>query len=96
MNIDDGSDNNGLFIDLRGPVQYSIGFEVNLVEAHRKHHKFDKRTTGTFRYGCTVMELSGIPSGTYAIQVMTFSANQEGPFILQVESTTNFKLKRVQ
>jgi regulator of RNase E activity RraB len=96
VEIADGSDQNALFVNLRGPVQFSIGFEVSLVVAHRKHNTFEKTSTNTFRYGYTVLELNGLPSGTYAIQVMTFNQGQEGPFILDVESTADFKLKRVQ
>lgn len=96
MTIEDGSDDNGLFIDLKGPVSFSIGFEVRLVEAHRRQNTFEAKSTGVFRYGRTVLELNSIPSGTYAIQPMTFQPGQDGPFLIQIESTASIKCKRVQ
>lgn len=96
MSINDGSDKNSLLIDLRAPAQFSVGFEVTLVSAYRKNSTFETRSTGVFRYGCTVLELKSIPAGVYAVQVMTFNQNQEGPFICKVESSTDFTVKRVQ
>ncbi|KAI6177264.1 hypothetical protein M3Y97_00888000 [Aphelenchoides bicaudatus] len=96
VKIDDGSDDNTLLIDLRAPVQFSIGFEVKLLSACRRNQTFESKSTGIFRYGCTVLELEHLPAGTYDVQVMTFQAGQEGPFILAVQCSTDFSLKRVQ
>ncbi|KAI6239086.1 Calpain, protein [Aphelenchoides fujianensis] len=93
--LEDGSDDNALFIDLRGPQQFSVGFDVELVSSHR-NRPFESRTSGDFRPGCTVLELNSVPSGTYAVKVMTFLPGQEGPFMLKVESSCGFALKRVQ
>jgi hypothetical protein len=95
VKIEDGSDDNALFIDLRAPAQVSIGFEVKLVSAYRKH-TFESKSTGVFRYGCTVLELESLPAGTYAVQVMTFNAGQECPFICAIQCSTDFTYKRVQ
>jgi hypothetical protein len=96
VTLDDGSDDNTLLIDLRGPAQFSVGFEVQLVNAFRKGKEFDPRSSGNFRYGCTVLELSSIPAGTYSIRCMTFEAGKEGPFLLKCECSTGIKLNRVQ
>ena len=42
------------------------------------------------------MQLESVPGGTYALRPMTFLPNQEGPFILRIEASCDFKLKRVQ
>ncbi|KAI6235091.1 hypothetical protein M3Y95_00014500 [Aphelenchoides besseyi] len=93
--LDDGSDDNSLLIDLRGPQQINVGFDLNLVSSHRKK-EFEPRNSGDYRSGCTVLELSGVPSGTYSLRVNTFLAGQEAPFLLKVESSCDFSLKRVQ
>ncbi|CAD5215688.1 unnamed protein product [Bursaphelenchus okinawaensis] len=95
LELDDGSDENTVFIDLRGPKQYSVGFEVVQVSS-RRNKTFSKCNSGDFRSGCTVLELRSVPSGVYSIMPMTFQQGQEGPFLLQVQSHTGFKLKRVQ
>lgn len=49
-----------------------------------------------FRPGYTIMQADKVPAGTYALRPMTFLPGQEGPFILRVDCSCGFKLKRVQ
>jgi calpain-7 len=112
VQLDDGSDDNALLVDLRGPKEFSIGFEVTLVSSTRENQQFENKNSGAFRpvifqgklmksfgisrRGYTVLQLEGLPAGVYSIRPMTFTAGQEGPFILSVKSSCNFNLKRVQ
>ena len=95
LDLEDGSDDNSLLIDLRGPKEYSIGFEISMISSFRQH-KFEAKDSGPFRSGCTVLQLGGIPAGAYSIRPMTFLPGQEGPFILRVHSTCNFSIKLAQ
>lgn len=38
------------------------------------------------------MTLNNIPGGNYALKACTYLANQEGPFILEISSTHEFKI----
>ncbi|CAD5221634.1 unnamed protein product [Bursaphelenchus xylophilus] len=95
LELDDGSDENTVVIDLRGPKQFHVGFEVVQISS-RRNKPFNRCTSGDFRSGCTVLELNSVPAGTYSIMPMTFNPGQEGPFLLKIQSDTGFKFKRVQ
>lgn len=49
-----------------------------------------------FRPGYTVLQLDAVPAGLYAVRLMTFLQTQEGPFILRVDCSCGFTLKRIQ
>ncbi|TKR68110.1 hypothetical protein L596_024143 [Steinernema carpocapsae] len=95
ISLDDGSDDNALMMELRGPKQYSVGFEFKQVSSPRQK-PFERKDSGAFRPGCTVLTLEGVPAGIYAIQPMTYLQAQEGPFIIRAESSCGFTIKRVQ
>uniref|UniRef100_A0A914HUC5 PSD13 N-terminal domain-containing protein n=1 Tax=Globodera rostochiensis TaxID=31243 RepID=A0A914HUC5_GLORO len=96
LSLEDGSDDNAILVELRGPKEYSVGFEVALVSPIRTDRTFERRDSGPFRPGFTALQLEGLPAGTFSIRSMTFVAGQEGPFILRVDCSCNFELKRVQ
>jgi hypothetical protein len=48
ISLTDGSDDNDLLIDLRGPKQYSVGFEIFQVSSYRGR-KIENRDSGSFR-----------------------------------------------
>lgn len=95
VELADGSDANTLLVELKGPKQFSVGFQVAQVSSHRQR-PFESRSSGDFRSGCTALELDSVPSGTYSVMPMTFLAGQEGPFLLRVESDCSFTVKRVR
>ncbi|KHN78854.1 Calpain-7 [Toxocara canis] len=78
ISLDEGSDENEIFIELKGPKQYSVGFEVKQVSSPR-NKPFERRDSGAFRPGYTVLALESVPAGVYSIQPMTFLKDQEGP-----------------
>uniref|UniRef100_A0A915NW12 Peptidase C2 calpain domain-containing protein n=1 Tax=Meloidogyne floridensis TaxID=298350 RepID=A0A915NW12_9BILA len=90
-----GSDENEFLIDLKGPKEYSVGLEFCQVSSFRKKD-FERKDSGPFRRGCTILQLEKIPAGIYSIQPMTFQSGQEGPFILSLHSSCDFKIKRIQ
>ncbi|VDD94009.1 unnamed protein product, partial [Enterobius vermicularis] len=95
VSLDDGSDDNSLLIELKGPKNFSIGFEVKQVSSARQKN-FEKKDSGAFRPGYTILALESVPAGVYSIQPMTFIQGQEGPFFLTVESSCGFTMKRTQ
>uniref|UniRef100_A0A1I7W346 Calpain catalytic domain-containing protein n=1 Tax=Loa loa TaxID=7209 RepID=A0A1I7W346_LOALO len=95
LSLDDGSDDNDVLVELKGPKQYSIGFEIKQLSSLR-NKAFERRSSGAFRPGYTVLALEGVPAGVYNIQPMTFQQGEEGPFFLIVEASCSFTIKRMQ
>ncbi|VDM67951.1 unnamed protein product, partial [Strongylus vulgaris] len=95
ISLEESSDENLILIDLKGPKQYSVGFEVLQVSSPR-NIPFEKKDSGVYRPGYTILALEKVPAGVYSIRPMTFLAGQEGPFILKVEASCGFSMKRVQ
>ncbi|KAI1729476.1 calpain family cysteine protease domain-containing protein [Ditylenchus destructor] len=93
--LEDGSDDNSILIDLRGPKEYSVGFELVQVSSYR-NRPFERRDSGAFRPGFTILQLEHVPGGTYALRPMTFLAGQQGPFLIRVDSSCDFTVKKVQ
>ncbi|VBB31938.1 unnamed protein product [Acanthocheilonema viteae] len=95
VSLDDGSDDNDVLIELKGPKQYNIGFEIKQFSSSR-NKPFERRSSGSFRPGYTVLALEAVPAGVYNIQPMTFQQGEEGPFFLTVEASCSFTIKRIQ
>ncbi|KAJ1352108.1 hypothetical protein KIN20_008301 [Parelaphostrongylus tenuis] len=92
ISLAESSDQNLVLIDLKGPKEYSVGFEV------RQKFILGRNCVDLiyFRRGYNVLDLEKVPAGVYTIRPMTFLAGQEGPFILKVESSCEFSIKKVQ
>jgi calpain-7 len=73
------AEQNKVLIDLRGPRQYSVGFDVVTVTTKdpQTPYYFKSLSSGAFRSGFTVLEISPIPAGTYQIIPSTYHANQK-------------------
>ncbi|VDP38079.1 unnamed protein product [Heligmosomoides polygyrus] len=95
LSLEESSDENVLLIDLKGPKQYSVGFEVRQVSSPR-NKSFERKDSGVYRPGYTVLALEKVPAGVYTVRPMTFEARQEGPFILKVEASCGFTMKKIQ
>ncbi|KIH67320.1 MIT domain protein [Ancylostoma duodenale] len=95
ISLEESSDENLILVDLKGPKQYSVGFEIQQVSSPRTK-PFERTDSGVYRPGYTVLALERVPAGVYSIRPMTFLAGQEGPFILKVEASCGFSMKRVQ
>uniref|UniRef100_A0A915PCF5 Calpain catalytic domain-containing protein n=1 Tax=Setaria digitata TaxID=48799 RepID=A0A915PCF5_9BILA len=95
LSLDDGSDDNYVLVELKGPKQYNIGFEIEQLSSIR-NKPFERRNSGAFRPGYTVLALEAMPAGIYKIQPMTFQQGEEGPFFLTIEASCSFATKRLQ
>ncbi|XP_033021460.1 calpain-7 isoform X2 [Lacerta agilis] len=84
-----------LLIELRGPRQYSVGFEVVTVSAVGEQG-FQKKNSGDYRCGFCYLELECLPAGIYNIIPSTFLPQQEGPFFLDFNSVTPLKTSQLQ
>ncbi|XP_028968929.1 calpain-7 [Galendromus occidentalis] len=90
-------DRNHLLITLKGPKQYTIGFEVVPFALDRVPlHTFPRHSSGSYRSGFTVLELTDVPAGKYNLIPSTFLPGQEGPFFISVSSDHKIDLCRVQ
>ncbi|XP_061229137.1 calpain-7 isoform X1 [Neopsephotus bourkii] len=92
-------DKNGpLLIELRGPRQYSVGFEIITVSTVGEpgSYGFQKKSSGDYRCGFCYLELENIVAGVYNIIPTTFLPQQEGPFFLDFNSATPLKVSQLQ
>ncbi|XP_064907736.1 calpain-7 isoform X4 [Columba livia] len=92
-------DKNGpLLIELRGPRQYSVGFELITVSTVGDPGScgFQKKSSGDYRCGFCYLEVENIFAGVYNIIPTTFLPQQEGPFFLDFNSTTPLKVSQLQ
>nr|XP_044991975.1 calpain-7 isoform X4 [Jaculus jaculus] len=87
-----------LLIELRGPRQYSVGFEVVTVSmmGDSGPHGFQRKSSGDYRCGFCYLELENIPAGIFNIIPSTFLPKQEGPFFLDFNSTIPIKTTQLQ
>ncbi|XP_041478876.1 calpain-7-like isoform X2 [Lytechinus variegatus] len=91
--LQDHTRGNSLLIDLKGPKNYHVGFEVICVSSEGKGStRFEKKMSGDYRNGFTILELEDIPSGVYNIRPTTFSPGQESPFFLTISSSCPMKV----
>uniref|UniRef100_A0A8C5PQQ8 Calpain 7 n=1 Tax=Leptobrachium leishanense TaxID=445787 RepID=A0A8C5PQQ8_9ANUR len=87
-----------LLLELRGPRQYSVGFEVITVSTSGDPGSsgFQKKGSGDYRCGFCYLELENIPAGIYNIIPTTFLPAQEGPFFLDFNSAIPVKVSQLQ
>ncbi|KAM5230901.1 calpain-7 isoform 2-T2 [Hipposideros larvatus] len=87
-----------LLIELRGPRQYSVGFEVVTISmvGDPGPHGFQRKSSGDYRCGFCYLELENLPAGIYNIIPSTFLPKQEGPFFLDFNSTIPIKITQLQ
>ncbi|XP_067417902.1 calpain-7 isoform X5 [Emydura macquarii macquarii] len=87
-----------LLIELRGPRQYSVGFELVTVSTvgDPGPSGFQKKNSGDYRCGFCYMEVENVPAGVYNIIPSTFLPQQEGPFFLDFNSVTPLKTSQLQ
>merc|ERR1719450_512708 len=86
-----------LHIQLKGPKQYQIGFDILNISASDKNskHYFSKKSSGLYRSGFVVLTAEAV-SGVYEIVPSTFSPGQEGPFFLSLASNSSFKVTKTK
>jgi len=84
-----------LQIELKGPRDYQIGFDLLCISAVDTGHAnyFKKRSSGVYRPGFVVTSWEVVP-GTYDLLPSTFRSGQEGPFFLDVACSASFNLSR--
>ncbi|XP_049622091.1 calpain-7 isoform X2 [Suncus etruscus] len=87
-----------LLIELRGPRQYSVGFEIVTVSVagDAGPHGFQRKSSGDYRCGFCYLEIETIPAGIYNIIPSTFLPKQEGPFFLDFNSIIPIKTTQLQ
>ncbi|KAI0214801.1 Calpain-7 [Lamellibrachia satsuma] len=110
VKIDNNRMDNQILLELRGPKQYSVGFDLITVsenvpsgstEKKRSTGAFSgstekKRSTGAFRPGFCVLEVDSLSGGSYNIQPSTFHPGQAGPFFLNVSCSSPLTLTQLQ
>ncbi|XP_055352711.1 calpain-7-like [Paramacrobiotus metropolitanus] len=98
INLDNAKPDNQLLITLKGPKQYSVGFDIVTVVSHcpTAFANFTRKSTGAFRSGFCVLELEAIPGGVYNVIPSTFLPGQEGPYFLSVQASCPIKVSQLQ
>lgn len=88
---------NQLLIDLKGPKQYQVGFDVVAVSLNNPNEKpYCRKSSGLFRAGFAILELTDVPAGIFNIIPSTFLPGQEAPFFLTVQTSCPMKILRIQ
>ncbi|KAL4222516.1 calpain 7 [Mactra antiquata] len=95
INIDNSNTDNYLLIELFGPKQYSVGFEVIAVSTNVPGG-FTKTSSGDFRQGYTVLQLDKISGGVYNVSPCTFRPGEEAPFFLDINSSVPYKVTQIR
>ncbi|XP_022235929.1 calpain-7-like [Limulus polyphemus] len=98
ISLQSASDENQLLVDLKGPKQYAVGFDVVTVSVNNTNASgyFSKKSSGAFRSGFSIMELLDVPCGVYNIIPCTFHPGQKGPFFLTVQASCQIKISRLR
>lgn len=98
ITLSNSSANNCLKIELKGPQQYSVGFDIVCVGSNVTNNPkdFKQTSSGSFRKGFSVLPLNELSGGTYTIRPSTYLPGQEGPFILEISSSREFQINQVQ
>ena len=88
-----------LLIELKGPKQYQIGFDLVCVfinsDLKNSPKYFKMKPSGAYRTGYVMMVVELLP-GTYDIVPTTFRPGQEGPFFLTISSCSGVKAQKIQ
>ncbi|CAG9767404.1 unnamed protein product [Ceutorhynchus assimilis] len=94
LTIEGIAENNQILLELKGPKQYQMGLEVIIKQLNDESitAPFRSKSSGPYRSGYVVLELTNIPAGTLEIIPSTFAPGHEGPFILVVKSSASFKI----
>ena len=82
-----------VLVKVRGPRQYAVGFVMVSLSSSGRSPVL-KKTVDTYRTGFCVLELSDVPAGSYHIIPSTFRPQCEGPFILEVSSSSRLNLRK--
>ncbi|KAG1687433.1 Calpain-7 [Nymphon striatum] len=96
--LQSSSDNSEIMIDIKGPKQYQVGFEVVCVSVNNTKAPgyFSRKVVSVFRSGFNMLTLEKVPSGVYNIIPSTFAPGQKGPFFLTIRSSCQFKVSHLQ
>lgn len=98
LQLNNFNDDNNLLIDLKGPKQYQMGFDLVMISVNNQNSKnqFTRKSSGCYRSGFVILPLNDVPAGVYHIIPSTFLPGQEGPFFLKVQASCPIKLGRIQ
>ena len=86
-----------MLIELKGPKQFQIGFDVICVIANdsKSPYYFKRKSSGSYRSGFVVKAFE-LAAGTYDVVPSTFHPGQESPFFISFRSSISFKVSRLQ
>ncbi|XP_014780312.1 calpain-7 [Octopus bimaculoides] len=98
INIDNHFSDNNILIELMGPKQYAVGFEIIAISENIPNAPgaFKRKTSGDFRPGYCVLQLDNISGGIYNLMPCTFHPEKEGPFFLEVSSSSSISVAKLQ
>lgn len=86
-----------LLVEIRGPKQYSVGFELVVVSTEGDAGAaFSRKGSGDYRSGFCYLELESLPAGIYNLIPTTFLPGQEGPFFLDIHTAAAIKVSKLQ
>ncbi|XP_071957254.1 calpain-7-like [Antedon mediterranea] len=97
VNLQEKTKANYFMVDLKGPKDFFVGFELTAVSSDGVGtNTFKKLNSGTYRHGFTVLQLEDVPGGIYNIMPTTFKPQQEAPFFLTISASCQMKVVHLQ
>ena len=86
-----------MLIELKGPKEFQIGFDVICVIANdpKSPYYFKRKSSGSYRSGFVVKTFE-LAAGTYDVVPSTFHPGQQSPFFMSYRSSIPFKVSRLQ
>ncbi|KAG8197420.1 hypothetical protein JTE90_014905 [Oedothorax gibbosus] len=98
VTLQSSTDNNNILVDLKGPKQFYVGFEIVTITVNNSNSPgyFSRKASGSYRPGFSILEVQNVPTGTYNIIPSTFSPGQKGPFFLTVQASCPIKVSRLK
>ncbi|XP_033104108.1 calpain-7-like [Anneissia japonica] len=97
VSLQEKSKPNYFMVDLKGPRDFHVGFELNAVSADGTgSNTFQKLKSGDYRRGFTALQLEDVPGGIYNVMPTTFQPGQEAPFFLTISASCPIKVVILQ
>ncbi|KAJ8024532.1 Calpain-7 [Holothuria leucospilota] len=96
VNLQDTTRPNYFMVDLKGPKSFYVGFDIIAISTEGPGDSFEKKRSGEYRRGFSILQMENLRGGIYNIRPTTFDPGQESPFFLTLSSSCPMKVTHLQ